>query len=583
MSNVLFRLSQEVFADFEDVKYFFTNSLPKRDDNYFYNSMRLHKVEKEENIYFIYNNNIVAKTKFLGEIKNDEKRDEKFTVGHKIEVVNVYDEGFYINRNSLDNSTSRSIAYLDKNDTDRIEAVLGNRPIGNLTMKNTIKKYPLNQILFGSPGTGKTYNTINKALLIIDGEVPKNRKEAKRRFEELRNSGQIEFVTFHQSYGYEEFVEGIKADVDSENIAYSIESGIFKNLSDQALSNFEASQKASDQTLDIDLLLNDFANDIENRIENDGDFFFRENATIAEISRDSKGGFKSFSTGGSVKHQSLTKSIIKRDFEEFIKGNIKSFKDIKPSFESQSTYHGNAIYYFPLYEKIKEFYEANKTIYKSDQTKLKNFVLIIDEINRGNISKIFGELITLIEDSKRIGKDEEIRVRLPYSNELFGVPQNLYIIGTMNTADRSIAPIDTALRRRFEFVEMSPKPSLISNDCDGINLQAMIEAINSRIEYLYDKDHTIGHAYLIGIETLEDLIMAFRNKIIPLLAEYFYEDWENIALVLNNNGFVVESKEEQQYLANIKHKINNKKIYRISDSDSWSADQFIKIYEQSNS
>ena len=169
-----------------------------------------------------------------------------------------------------------------------------------------------------------------------------------------------------------------------------------------------------------------------------------------------------------------------------------------------------------------------------------NYVLIIDEINRGNIAKIFGELITLIEDTKRIGRDDEMTVALPYSKKPFGIPHNLYLIGTMNTADRSIALLDTALRRRFEFVEMMPNPSheLISTDIDGVNCQTLLAAMNERIRFLFDREHQIGHTYFIGVESVDDLEKAFKTKIIPLLQEYFYDNWEKIDQVLNENGFI---------------------------------------------
>ncbi|EOH2390167.1 McrB family protein, partial [Campylobacter jejuni] len=176
---------------------------------------------------------------------------------------------------------------------------------------------------------------------------------------------------------------------------------------------------------------------------------------------------------------------------------------------------------------------------------------VIDEINRGNVSKIFGELITLIEPSKRIGEKEELKVKLPYSGEEFGVPKNVYIIGTMNTADRSITSLDTALRRRFEFIEMMPDVSKLSMDCEGINLQELLKAINTRIEYLLDREKTIGHAFFISVENLESLKKVFKNRIIPLLQEYFYNDYALIDAVLNKNGMLEISVENKDYLKNM--------------------------------
>ncbi|EOM6117863.1 McrB family protein, partial [Campylobacter jejuni] len=296
----------------------------------------------------------------------------------------------------------------------------------------------------------------------------------------------------------------------------------------------------------------------------------------------SKDEYRSFLLGGSIKSpQRLTIDIIKRDYLNFKNKKILSFKDIKPKYDSQSDYHGNAIYYFMFYNKLKEFENIQNEKFKIKKEILKSYIIIIDEINRGNVSKIFGELITLIEPSKRIGEKEELKVKLPYSGEEFGVPKNVYIIGTMNTADRSITSLDTALRRRFEFIEMMPDVSKLSMDCEGINLQELLKAINTRIEYLLDREKTIGHAFFIGVENLNDLKKVFQNKIIPLLQEYFYNDYALINAVLNDNGMIFEDKKDDKYLQKIKNldSVNSERsIYNIASFDDKIWDK-IEIYQ----
>ena len=339
---------------------------------------------------------------------------------------------------------------------------------------NSQKNIQLNQILYGPPGTGKTYTTINKALEILKSydeitEIPEGRQEQKEIFDTFVTKGQIEFVTFHQSYGYEEFVEGIKPDLDSQSaessdVRYIIKDGIFKKLCQKALKNYQDSQV--------------------------------------------------------------------------------------------------------------------------DSIKLKPYILIVDEINRGNIAKILGELITLIEPSKRIGKSEGLQLALPYSGESFGVPSNLYIIGTMNTADRSIALLDTALRRRFEFVEMMPdseylKDKKISDSGNTIELDRLLESMNNRIEFLLDREHTIGHSYFMGVESIEDLRKVFKNKIIPLLQEYFYDDYAKIIAVLNDNEMIKEKNKSQfsdLFDGKFSELDSEKVVYEIIKSSKWRAWQFEKIY-----
>ena len=215
------------------------------------------------------------------------------------------------------------------------------------------------------------------------------------------------------------------------------------------------------------------------------------------------------------------------------------------------------------------------------EEKDKRFVLIIDEINRGNIAKIFGELITLIEDSRRLAADDETKVTLPYSKNSFGVPNNLYLIGTMNTADRSIQLLDTALRRRFDFVEMMPKPELISENVEGVDCKRMLEEMNKRITALLDRERQIGHTYLLRVHDMAGLSYAFQNKIFPLLQEYFFDDWSKIRAVLQENSFVSEQNASNLF-TDPEQADEDRKIYeRLPDNNPrWIApEEYKKIYD----
>ena len=337
-------------------------------------------------------------------------------------------------------------------------------PMEVMPMQTDINK---NTILYGPPGTGKTYNIARYAVAIVENkpleEIEELQyKEVLDKYNEYKAQGRIEFTTFHQAFGYEEFIEGIKPVLNEEgNISYKVENGLFKNFCEK-----------SGETLD----------------------------------------------------------------------------------------------------KV-------------------NYVFIIDEINRGNISKIFGELITLIEPSKRVGALEELKAVLPYSQKLFGVPDNVYILGTMNTADRSIAMLDTALRRRFDFVEMMPDADILKGvEVDGIDISKMLDMMNKRIEVLFDREHTIGHAYFIGLNdnnNIETLANIFKNKVIPLLQEYFYEDYEKIRLVLADNQAedgakqfikIEDVKIKELFGKSDLDMLDEPKKYYINEEAFKNKDAYIKIY-----
>lgn len=360
-----------------------------------------------------------------------------------------------------------------------------------------------NMILYGPPGTGKTYITATYAVLIcgwytLDTLKNMNHSKIMEIYHELEQEGRIGFTTFHQSYGYEDFIEGIRPVLDKEKT------------------------------------------DAQNQSEEQ-------------------------------------KSEKSRNLEYTMEAGV-----------------------------FKAFCE------KAEKSK-KPYVFIIDEINRGNISRIFGELITLIEESKRKGEADERSVILPYSGLPFSVPSNVYIIGTMNTADRSIALLDTALRRRFSFVEMMPDTEVLKDikievpempdtvdkkaGKSTIDIQKLLEIINQRIEVLYDREHTIGHAYFCGLKktaTLDGLKNVFKKSVLPLLQEYFFDDYEKIAMVLGDNQksnsnykFIVEDNGKDIHTLFGKEletdmlDMLQRKKYMINEKAFDYAESYIQIYEPS--
>ncbi|MFU1795398.1 McrB family protein [Paenibacillus azoreducens] len=398
---------------------------------------------------YVKNGKSVLKISAIGVIAKDpvEGYVHDSQLGHTLSVewlnqIEVEHVGFGYMRRTIVKATKDS----------EISAIFGsvakNASIDSLKDSKVSNTTPLpfcdrNRIMYGPPGTGKTYHVVDAALSILDParyeelKELNDRKKMKDAFRQYINKGQLIFTTFHQSYAYEDFIEGLKSD---KHGGFAPEDGVFKRAAIEAL------------------------------------------------------------------YYGL---------------------DLNPTKEEQrDTY--------PLKkDKVMRALQANDVFHFEHAERV---VVVIDEINRGNISKIFGELITLLEEDKRLHEDNETLVTLPYSRERFVLPPNLYIVGTMNTADRSIALLDTALRRRFSFKEILPDPEVLSNILSEIQLDEMLAKMNQRIEVLYDRDHTIGHAFFIHVQNLDDLIHVFHNKILPLLQEYFYDDWEKIGLILGGIG-----------------------------------------------
>lgn len=469
-----------------------------------------------------------------------------------------------------------------------------------------IQPSPTNLILCGPPGTGKTYHTAREAVALCDGiaDYPasvEGRAALMKRYNELVDDKRISFVTFHQNYGYEDFVEGLRpapvTNSDGESVGFHLqpEPGIFRQIAERAttkrlVAGSEAFNLADRPVYKMSLgAIADTASDFvfaesiadgyailgfhnvdwsDPRFEDRDEIFsalteqfpdqvitpskgavqspdvFRNQLEIGDVLVVAKGNRKFRAIG-----------IVDGEYEYAPRSNGKYChrRKVKWLWHDKAGLDVSELYPPKFIQKtiyrLKDI-ELNRPLIAQlisqsndgqDVAEPLPHVLIIDEINRANISKVFGELITLLEPDKRLGMPNALTVTLPYSKKKdFGIPTNLHIIGTMNTADRSIALLDTALRRRFKFREMAPDPRLLGK-MEGIDLEAVLTAINRRIEYLIGREHRIGHAFFIHCQSREDVEDAMRDKIIPLLQEYFFEDLSRIAAVLGD-GFIKEEK-----------------------------------------
>ena len=434
-------------------------------------------------------------------------------------------------------------------------------------MKEANKEFDKNLILYGPPGTGKTYNSATYAVAICDGKSVDELTDydaVMTRYNELKKAGRIAFTTFHQSYGYEEFIEGIKPIIDEnkQDIGYTIESGVFKEFCENAKSIVRT--KNSD-SIDAGAriwkltIMNGDLNQVkqecfeENNVrmgfdmDSDEARSFVEDVKLGDIIL----SFKTRKTidGIAIVTDEAVELQDKRMYKtaRAVKWLAKNIDEDITDINNGKLLHRMTFAKAPnmnvkdvikLAEKVNPGLES--TVIEEN---VEPHVFIIDEINRGNISKIFGELITLIESTKRAGMSESASAILPYSGDEFSVPSNVYILGTMNTADRSIALMDTALRRRFQFIEMMPDSDVLrkihADKVEDLDVAAVLDKINERITFLYDREHTIGHAFFTGLKddaTLAKLQSIFEKSVIPLLQEYFYEDYQKVQLVLGDNA-----------------------------------------------
>jgi 5-methylcytosine-specific restriction protein B len=472
--------------------------------------------------------------------------------------------------------------------------------LARLTVKAQKEWPPVNLILYGPPGTGKTFTCAAEAVRLCGEPVPSDRAELMAAYQRLLAAGRIEFVTFHQSMSYEEFVEGLRPETpggerqeleaderDAAGFRLKVEDGIFKRICERA--RLDPGEGSGDRRLDRTRAIfkmalgrrlqeeekikraldaNEIRHGWSGNIDWSDERFEDWTEIKAELERRTSKEISSHA-GDLVCTYSFRSDMQVGDYVVISDGRdrMRAFGTIVSDyfFEADAEHHPHRrkvqwlwrddqgterTRFYPNGFRQHTVYRLNSALVEWDGLEqvifgvnrsvpaegARPYVLIIDEINRANISKVFGELITLLEPDKRLRAENEVRLTLAYSKRLFGVPANLHVIGTMNTADRSIALLDTALRRRFAFREMMPDASVLKDAAHrcGIDLPRLLATINERIEYLYDREHQIGHAYFAACQSRADVDDVMRHKVIPLLAEYFFDDWSKIAAVLGD-------------------------------------------------
>lgn len=472
--------------------------------SYLKNSKKIIKIEKrhEQKYFFILDSKDLQENLnyFITDVKN--KADELIRKHHLESKYFISEEEFQTRINEIVRikNTIKSVYSKDLN-----------------TMNiNGTKKFSKikNIILYGAPGVGKTHNYKNLISMIEDGKsqneifdvVSQNLHVDLKNdvFESIKKEKRVEFVTFHQSYSYEDFIEGFRPN-ESGNI--ELEDGIFKKLSSSASNQIkEKEYKHISFEEAYEIFREQYIN---------GELETLKTVSNAKIFIDE---FKEKSIKAQTENAKDLQYIKKNDLEVVVNGILNNIVS-KPAeirkLEVKKDTFSLAGYYFPFANKIVEIMKKNKITTEDE----KNFYIVIDEINRGNISKIFGELITLIEEDKR----DVYEVTLPYSKEKFKVPSNLYIIATMNSTDKSIATIDIALRRRFTFLKMKPNVDLISH----VKAKELFNALNVFIKNSLNEDYMLGHSYFMKVNSDDDLEFVKEYKIKPLLEEYFYADDEN--------------------------------------------------------
>ncbi len=450
---------------------------------------------------------------------------------------------------------------------------------------------PVNKILFGPPGTGKTYHTVNETLALLDPDFLRDhaadRPALKARFDALAQAGLVRFVTFHQSFSYEDFIEGIRAKAEDGEVRYEVEDGVFKELCDAARSRTTAAPVSG-----IDITGRRIWKVSLGDANTEGHVFdecmadglallgFGAGADLTGISSRAEIVKRMRAAGATVESGDYAVTALNLFIREVrtgdlivvTQGNLKfrAIGEVTGDYvfvdhDGADTYvQGRPVRWLRRYDPARPYADlmenrfSQMTIYElrpgsinlerlaallgdeeAEASAPQARVLVIDEINRGNVSRIFGEVITLIEPSKRAGCAEALEVTLPYSKDRFSVPGNVHLIGTMNTADRSLAGLDVALRRRFEFVEMLPDIGALAGiNVHGIPVDRLLDSMNRRIEALMGRDYMLGHAYFMALRddpSLPALARLFRRQVLPLLQEYFFEDWQKIAWVFNDH------------------------------------------------